>query len=1111
MENFLHFLRITARKSCCNFPKILFVLVSILIQSMTAYSQNVDPKFNLSVKNTALKTVFESMCKQSSIDFIYSDDEIKNYKITVNLKNSSLNETMTEVLKDLPLAYEIKGDLIVVILPKVTKEVSEENLNVDGKLVDEAKMPIIGATLIVVGTAKGVISDDKGHFSLTAKRGDVIEINCVGMTPITYVVRESTSNLTLKMMANALAVKDVVVTGIYNRKAESFTGSYASFSAKDLKSIGGTNVLQSLKSLDPSFNIIENNEFGSDPNRLPDIEIRGKSSIMGMRDHLDADPNQPLFVLDGFVTTLSVINNLDLNRIESITLLKDAASTAIYGSKAANGVVVVETIKPKAGELRIGYNGTVSVSIPDLSSYNLMNANEKFRFEENIGRFRSIGESDSSDKELILNRMYNNRLADIAAGVDTYWLSQPLRTGINHRHSLSLEGGSEGFVFNVGGSYNGITGVMKQSDKEILSGNIDLSYNIKKFKFMNKFSVEHSTGNNPIVSFSEYADTNPYYRKTDEDGKISRWLEYEEDYFSAGNPLYNASHNSRDANKSIIYTNNFNAEYNPLSELMFRFRIGLSKTITDADYFLSPENTAYEEKTVLDRGDYTYTHGSRFSYEGELTATYAKLINDVHQINFVAGGLLSDANSLNQGYYAHGFPPGNFDVPSFSSGFKENSTPVYYSSIARSISAYANASYSYKSRYLVDASYRVSGSSVFGTGRRFAQTWSVGLAWNIHNESFIKDNLSGISMMKLRASIGNPGNQNFDSFMTFTTYKYDFNSFNYFGMSSFMDSLGNPDLKWQTTMDKNIGFDLTILNNRLTVNTDYYYKVTDPLLISINTPSSTGVRSITTNLGKQIANGFSATILGHIIYRPADRLIWSIRANVRAEGSKLDGIGNNLQALNQLGQTNKSLVRYYDGANPNDLWAVRSSGIDPATGNELFIRKDGSFTYDYSFSEEQIVGNSRPDLEGILGTSLKYKGFSVDINFRYRFGAEVFNNSIYTKVENIPTGRLDKNQDRRALEDRWQKAGDVAKYKNVASSISTPMSSRFIQKENLLSLESFRIGYEIPYEKVEMWGLSSMKFDAYMTDVFRMSTIKSERGTSYPFARSFQLSVSINF
>ncbi len=207
------------------------------------------------------------------------------------------------------------------------------------------------------------------------------------------------------------------------------------------------------------------------------MEIRGKSSMLGMRDELEADPNQPLFILDGFESSLSVINDMDINRIASITILKDAASTAIYGSKAANGVVVVETVKPQAGKLMVSYNGNANISMPDLSSYNLMNAKEKLAFEKLAGKYTPASWSATSEFEL--QKLYNQKLAEIESGIDTYWLTEPLRVGVNQKHSLYIEGGEGSFLFGIGAGYNGISGVMEKSNREVISGNIDLIYRIK--------------------------------------------------------------------------------------------------------------------------------------------------------------------------------------------------------------------------------------------------------------------------------------------------------------------------------------------------------------------------------------------------------------------------------------------------------------------------------------------------------------------------------------------------------------------------------------------------------------------------------------------------------
>ena len=983
---------------------------------------------------------------------------------------------------------------------------------VRGKVVDEKKLPIPGVSVRLGGTSMGTATDVDGKFKLLIPADTAtLVVSFIGMkTEIVKIPRLKTGveqkELTIVLREEDVKLEDVVVTGIFTRKKESFTGSASTYSAAELKTMGTQNVLQSLKTLDPAFAIIEDNQFGSDPNRLPNMEIRGKSSMLGLRDELDADPNQPLFILDGFESTLAAINDLDINRVASITILKDAASTAIYGSKAANGVIVVETVKPEAGKLQVSYNGNMNISMPDLSSYNLMNSREKLEFERLAGRYDPASWSTTS--EVKLNELYNEKLKVIESGVDTYWLAEPLRVGVNQKHSLYVQGGEGNFLFGLGAGYNGISGVMEKSDRSVLSGNIDLIYRMSKFQFSNKFSLTSTDYKNPIVAFHEYAAANPYYKKYNDDGTVDKWLE-NNDYFKASNPLWNAKQNSRDEGKNLALSNYFMAEYFPTTEWRVRARLGLTYGNDDTEKFYSRNDTRYEDVETIKKGEYRSTNTRKNQVEAELSVTYAKVLGK-HRINLVAGGNLSSDKSLTQGYSALGFPEGDFSYPSFSNGYPENGTPTYYESVSRSVNGYFNTGYSFDDRYLMDFSLRTSGSSVFGTSRKYNTTWSVGLGWNLHKERFIMDHVAWIDLLKLRASIGNPGNQSFDSAQSLLTYSFQYGSMNYFGLGAVLSQIGNPDLEWQITVDKNIGLDVTLFNKRFSLTADYYYKVTDPLLIKVSTPLSSGTSTYMTNAGEQVSQGLTASVSYYIFQNFEERFSWMVRANVRTQKTRIDKIGNKLSTLNTSGK-GENTVRYYDGADPDDIWAVRSAGIDPSNGKELFYAKDGGYTYDFTYDDEVICGNTRPDVEGVIGSSLNWKGFSVSLNFRYQMGADVFNEALYNKVENISRSDLNKNQDKRALYERWQEVGDIVHFKDIASAASTPMSSRFVQEENVLTLESLYLGYEFYNGWIEKLGLSSLKLQFSMRDVFRASTIRSERGISYPFARSMEAGLSFNF
>ena len=1081
-----------------------FLLISVLPGNASVFAQQ--EKLALSSTQLTVREIFDAISSQLRYDVFYNGEQLDlNRKVKFAQQVLNLEQVLDAVANN-RFKYTLE-DRTIILTPLTTPQ-TVNSVTLTGQVTDQSNTPLPGVTVLVKGTKLGTSTDPEGNFklSLPQQENTILIFSFIGMESQEVPVGDPKKPIKVILKETAENLKEVVVTGIFTRKKESFTGSASTYTASELKTAGTQNILQSLKTLDPSFAILDNTLYGSDPNRLPNMEIRGKSSMLGMRDELEADPNQPLFILDGFESSLSVINDMDINRIASITILKDAASTAIYGSKAANGVVVVETVKPQAGKLMVSYNGNANISMPDLSSYNLMNAKEKLAFEKLAGKYTPASWSATSEFEL--QKLYNQKLAEIESGIDTYWLTEPLRVGVNQKHSLYIEGGEGSFLFGIGAGYNGISGVMEKSNREVISGNIDLIYRIKKFQFSNKFSMTNTKIKNPIVDFSEYAAANPYYKKRDEEGNIGKWLE-NNDYTKAANPLWNASQNSRDEGKQLALSNYFVAEYTPLEALKVRARFGISYGNDDTEKFISRNDTRFDTYEILKKGTFNTTNTRSNQYEGELSVTFAKLIGR-HRLNAVLGGNLNSNKTLTQGYSAQGFPEGDFVYPSFSNCYPEGGSPTYYENTSRSMNGYFNLGYSFDDRYLMDFSLRENGSSVFGASKRYIGTWSVGLGWNLHKERFIADHLTWIDFLKLRASIGNPGNQNFSSSKTLTTFNFQLASMNYFGMGAVLNQLGNPDLDWQITLDKNIGIDMTLIDKRLNITADYYHKVTDPLLINISMPLSSGTSSYLTNMGKQISQGLTLSASYYIIQKLDQRFSWLVRGNLRTQKTKLDKIGNKLDELNKSGQGHNT-VRYYNGADPDDIWAVKSAGIDPSTGRELFYDKEGNYTYDFSYDNEVICGNTRPKIEGVIGTSLNYKGFSVSMNFRYQTGASVFNEALFNKVENISVSGLNKNQDKRALYERWQNPGDKVRFKDIANAASTPMSSRFIQKENVLSMESVYVGYEFYEGWIKKIGLSNLKIQASMRDVFRASTIKSERGTLYPFARSLELGLSFNF
>lgn len=1091
---------------------ILSVLAILLLLDLNAETKG-QLRVTLSLKKAELVQIVENLKKQTGLRFFYQEEKlVGKFQQDIQIKDETLPNALETIFRNTGLTWQILEDVVVIKDASFKNDEKVKQKTYRGKVVDVKGNPIPGVTIVLYGTTHGVVSDVGGKFQITlpVAKQHTLHFSFIGMKSQEIIVKDEVP-LTVIMEEEMSDLEEVVVTGIYTRKKESFTGSSTTYKGEDLKMVGNQNILQSLRTLDPAFNILQSKEYGSDPNRLPDIEIRGKSSIVGLKEEFGQDPNQPLFILDGFETTLQTIVDLNMDRVASVTILKDAASTAIYGSKAANGVVVIETKAPAYGKLRLSYNGSAEVSFADLSDYNLMNAEEKLEFE----RLSGVFESDNAAEYEQLQGRYNRLLENVNKGVDSYWMSEPLRWGITHRHNIYVEGGDTQMRYGLGVNYSGIQGVMKTSSRNIMGLSLDLVYRKKGFNFMNKLSIDWNNSDNPIVPFSEYASTNPYYEK--KSASNERWLEdwsvenvagvsYRQ--YRVQNPLYDDNQNSYNQADGFSVRNNFSVEIRPLNAVNIRGRIGLTKSISETEVFTSPNDTQFDETQVLLKGSYSNSIGNSLAYDVDFTITYGQLLREKHMVNIAAGMRISENKSVSKSYSAQGFPEGNFTKPSFANQFPEGSKPGYSESKSRNANFYLNGGYSYEDRYLFDVNLRLDGTSVFGSNKRFSTTWAVGLGWNLHKEKFIADHTTLFNMLKIRGSIGNPGNQNFGSFSAITTYQFNNWLLNNFGTGLLVSAFGDPNLEWQRTLDKNIGLDVSMFSNRFHINIDYYHKRTDPLIANINMPVSMGITSRRANVGIQVDQGVNGTIRYAFLYKPKLGINYTMSFNFRYGKAFYDEIGRNLDQYNQENIA-KNMVRYYDGGSPSALWAVRSRGIDPATGKEIFVKKDGSLTYTFDYDDEVEVGDTRPTLEGVWGNTFYWKGFTAALHVRYSFGADAFNSTLFNKVENISSGDLTVNQDKRALYDRWKKPGDKAKFKGISLTETTPMSSRFVMKENYIEIESVNIGYQFNSKKLKQkLGISSLNIRAYMNSIARFSTLEDERGIYYPFARSFSFALS---
>ncbi|WP_295120024.1 SusC/RagA family TonB-linked outer membrane protein [uncultured Chitinophaga sp.] len=1103
----------------------------LLVTCLHVCASGFGQKVTLSVKRAPLQKVFIEISRQTGISIICNEQTIQGLgPVSIDVKEAPLMDVLDLCLKGKAVDYTTENNAIFIRPAGKTRETvkagrADSTITVTGRIVNTKGEALPFATIIPkINGAKGTQTNENGVFVIKVpSESAILSITFVGFKPL-EIKAWSSGVKTIVMEASARTIQDVEVrTGMFTRNKQTFTGAVASFSGQDLKQIGNNNIIQSLRTLDPSFIIAIDNLQGSNPNQLPKIEMRGKTSLTttDVRDQFSSDPNQPLFILNGMETTLRQIMDLDMNRVKSITLLKDASSTAVYGSRAANGVLVVETIPPQPGQMSLAYTADMRWEIPDLHDYNMMNAAENLEFQRLAGMYiDGLGVN-----AIYLSQLYNQRLAAVKSGVNSYWLNVPLRNSFTNGHSLRVSGGSQEFQYGVSGSYRNQQGVMKGSGRNTWSGTVDLSYRHKKLNvtnqtYINGFDADES----PYGSFSTFVRVNPYYQKRKEDGSVNKdkYLEvyrmprgasdFRLDTIRVPNPLYNASLNPKNNTRSFNVQNNLSLLYDIAADWRISAGLQLTKGINHIVQFTPSANTAYDAAGVFEKGFYSSSRADLSGYQGNLMLTYRKVLNEVHSITGNIRGEIQEQKNTLESYAATGFPVGVEPNPAFAVGFITGTKPGYSEIVVRRVNALASLNYAYDNRYYADLNYRIDGSTSFGSENKYSPFWSAGLGWTISREQFLND-VRWIDLLRLRGNIGTSGNQALGSFASSSIYKYE-NNLSMFGQGLYLSQLGNPNLDWQNTRSISTGIDAALFGNRLMLTLNAYEKLSSPLITSASVPASTGVSVMPFNVGEMRTRGAEAILRFSPVYRQQDNIMWTLGYTGGIYKSKYEGFSNALKSLNEASQASSSLQRYIDGYSPDELWAVTSLGIDPATGKEVFRKKSGERTFIYDPQDIVPQGNGRPVIEGVFSSNLNIKGFLLGVNLRYSIGQYIFNNALYNKVENISKAALQNNQDKRALELRWKAVGDEAPFRGISITDVTPTSSRFVQRENYLSGESINAGYEF-LPKYHPWlrqsRIKGLRINAYMNDIFRLSNIQAERGIDYPFSNALAVSVNVYF
>ena len=1043
-------------------------------------------KVTLSMRDASVEDFANEVAKQTGLSIKFTDKDVKAFKgITLDVRDQSVSSLLLNLSNQFPLSYNIEGNTITF----AKKDVTQRKGSIRGQVTDVNGDPLVGAIIRVDGINGGFVTDINGEYEVKTDKKEVhLTVAYIGYKSVNKNVKNgATANITLH--EDSKEMQEVVVTGYQTKNKNSFTGAQVAVTRDQLMNVGTKNVLKSIASFVPGMVISDDNLKGADPNSVAEINIRGRATF-------DGQANTPVFVVDGAQVTAEYVYDMDMNDIETVTVLKDASASALYGAKASAGVIVITTKTLKGGKLKLNYSGTVRLSTPDLHDYNLLNASEKLEYERLAGLFTDTSPSRQYTLDQDYARIFNN----IQSGVETDWLSKPLRNAFSQSHSLSVDGGDERAKYNLGVRYGKDAGVMKGSDRSRLSTNFRLSYNVSGKFFVSNSSTISSVTNNesPYGDFSDWAKMNPYENPYDSDGKLRVSL-----YHDLANPLYDASLGS------YTNTNAFDFLNTTSIQLWFGEKVRLDGDFTinrnkqNRRSFTSP--LAYSEirsKSADQRGSLSDNTVNTTTLQGKLMLSYnnyffKKLFLTAMGVSSVESTSSDAATYRSIGYYSD-----KLGHPAFATSY-DSSRPSGSDTQTRGVGVFVNANTIWDNKYFLDLIYRYEGSSRFGKNQRFAPFWSVGGGWNIHNEKFMKG--TPVQLLKLRASVGYLGNINFNPYQALTTYSYNSSYFYGKGTGATPITIGNPDLKWERTLSTNIGLDFTAFRGRVDLSADYYIKNTDNLLLDITKAPSVGVTTSRENIGEVQNKGFELRLRTIPIQNKDWQ--WSLGLTYALNKNKIKKISNSLREQNEKNQSDNGVAPlpiYEEGQSLTALKVVPSAGIDPSTGQEIFIKRNGAYTFVYDTNDKVIFGDTNPSGTGSVSSYLTYKRFALSCTFQYSFGGALYNETLATKVEGA---KPIYNADERVLNNRWKTPGTVAKYKRIDDTATPYQTSRFVQRNNYLRMSSLSLSYEVPTNFIQKFGLKRMFLELLTNDLFYLSTAKRERGLNYPYDRSFEFSL----
>jgi TonB-linked SusC/RagA family outer membrane protein len=1102
-----------------------------------------------------------------------------------------------------------------------------DKIQLKGTVVDEQRLPLVGVTVTLVGTENRTATDMDGHFSLYVNEGTsdiVLRFSYIGMVTQDYKVTNPSSAIKVRMKETVESLDEVVITGMEVIKKDRMTGSASVLTAKDLRMQGVTTID---RILDGQIAGLNSTTLSGAPGTRSQITIRGENNLSGN--------TEPLWIIDGLPMTSGVptnstgdyagtimqdgVGNIMPDDIESISILKDASAAAIYGARAANGAIVITTKKGFRSKTQVNYSGTYSISTSPSNNLEFMNSEEKLKYEKSIVDNYGLnyayltGRGGYTYKRavdgFITPTEYEQEISRLSK-INTNWFDVLFRTAQSQSHSVSLRGGSEELTYYTSINYQNQQGILRSNEYSNAGLLMNLDYRPVKNLIVSlnvSANARKNRDNASIIDPFTYAMfANPYEQPYDEDGNYAADLSYLSNNYTTERASGYAYENfnilkelneTRETIDGSDVELTLNVAYNILPNLKIQsiFRRGASYNTTTTEVNAGTytsyasevfANRAYQYYDLLpdgyDNGQLSEASGKNRSWAIRNQLDYSLTLKNDHLITLLLANEVMSKKYTNFGYtspiyYSDYRITG---VPTFDNGV---SYDTMYSAIAsmfntsdgqdRSVSFLGSLRYGYKDKYIVNFNYRADGADVIGDSNRFTPLWSVGLRYNLHKESFFKNDI--INELALRASYGYTGNIDRTAY-PFSTITYGSNSYQGDRYATSF-TYPNPTVKWEKKRDRNVGVDMSLFDNLIHMTFDYYSNRTDDVLETLSVPYSTGRTTVKANGGIVSNKGFE--FYTNVRWVNTKDLTFSTSVNLARNKNVINKSHYNYESYQEVikSSVSKGGVINIIGKETGSVYGWKYAGVNPKTGNpQYYLTDDAKRAYgkfldgwdslsetkkslyqiyydaavdgipdvvdfvrgestlpDFFRPSMQYLGTTNPKLTGGCSSYLRYKNFEFTTNWTFKVGHLVPNFNDYQNAprNGVASARAalgyssdmavsSTNREKKYLY-YWQFPGDVTNVSKFATSDDdiwcSIVTSENYSKGDYMRMTNLSLSYRFPQKLIRNWGgMNNLTIGLNARNLITFTKYKgldvgSGSAFSYPVAREYNIKLSVGF